>query len=48
MPNQPKYKPSHVVINPELKKEAKEVAASQGKNFSEVVEEALNEWLNRQ
>jgi hypothetical protein len=50
----PKYPTSCVVINPELKKEvieaAKVLRTDSGKkvSFSDVVNEALNDWLNNQ
>jgi hypothetical protein len=44
----PKHKPSTVVIPPELKEEIKNVMQTSNQNFSEIVCEALNDWLNKQ
>jgi hypothetical protein len=44
----PKYPLTGVAIEPSLKQEIKDVAASLGILFNEAVEQALIDWLNRQ
>lgn len=44
----PKYKPTTIVIPPELREEIREATKNSKRNFSDVIIEALNDWLNNQ
>jgi antitoxin component of RelBE/YafQ-DinJ toxin-antitoxin module len=41
----PKYRPTNVVINPELKEEVKAYCKDIGIDFSQAVTLALKEWI---